>query len=261
MIDILAAEWLKLRTARSTGYLTGAIAGCAGLVLLITWNATILFDRASAEGQARSYISDMPSLTGWGASLCCAILGMLTITSEYRSGMIRTTFTVIPRRRMVLCAKAIVVAGFCYCVGQVSVLFTYVGVRQIMGGRAFNGAPGPFGAECRTLLANGLSILMFALLGLSFAAITRSAVAAVVALLLLWYFIPIVVLNLPRPWPDRIGSVLPASLVYELSGSGDLGAATSDALLSPLGALAVTVAYMIVPLAVAVTLVARRDTR
>lgn len=98
----LASEWTKIRTVRSTLWSFGVMLFLVvGVGLLVS--ATIAQDNHSSD-PSLSY--GLPgALLG---QLCVVTLGVLVITSEYGTGMIRTTFTACPRRSRVLTAKAIV---------------------------------------------------------------------------------------------------------------------------------------------------------
>jgi hypothetical protein len=148
------------------------------------------------------------TLTAWVAELSLAVLGALTITSEYASGMIRTTLTVMPARRAVLAAKAAAVAAVAGVAGQAAVLAAFFVTWLIVDGRPIRGQPTSIAGEVPLLFALGLEVAMFALLGPSLGAIMRSAAAAIATLLGLWYLGPMIAANLPSPWDDRISSFL-----------------------------------------------------
>ncbi len=260
MTAALSAEWLKLRTIRSTWYVLGAVGGCVAAFSLLTWYATVAWDRlAPGQRAGAGGLAFMPGLTEWCASLCLAVLGVLTVTSEYGTGMIRTTFTVMPHRSVVLAAKALVVAPVAFVTGEVAVFVTFATSRLIIGGRRIPGNGYPLTEAWPTLLAAGVSVTMFALIGFGLAAALRSAVAAVAVLLTLWYGLPIVSMNLPAPWNDHVGSLLPGALGTQLAGGRILQHPDQHLLLPPLVALVVMAGYAVVPVAVAVALTTRRD--
>ena len=254
--DVLAAEWIKMRTVRVTWWLAAGGLGGAALMALLAWSAVAQWDRVPPERQADSYVSWLPPVAGWIAALCLAVLGILTITSEYGSGLVRTTFVVLPRRRLVLGAKALLLAAVALVAGTAAVFLTHYVVVWIIGDRQINGQPtdGRTGA----LVVLGLAVVMYALLGMGLAALTRSAVASVVVLVLLWYGLPIVLGNVPGRWAQWVGAVLPAALAEQASGVG-AGESVYAHLLAPPVAFAVMAAWALVPLGVALFLVERRD--
>ncbi|MGI5153699.1 ABC transporter permease [Microbispora sp. CA-102843] len=259
MIDALAAEWLKLRTLRSTSVVLGVIGVVVGLMALLAWYAVHLWEDLPPDQRDHLEVSSLPEVTHMLASLCLAVLGVLAFSGEYGTGMIRATFTVLPSRGRVLAAKTGVVAVVAFCTGLAAVLATYAAGRLVIGDRPIRGQSAEaLSGQMPLFLAMSLSIAMFALLGLCLTAITRSAVAAIAVLVAVWYVLPIVGYNLPAPWDERIGSILPGALAGQLAGTGN-PQSVGGALLSPLAALAVMAAYVAVPYGVAAVLLARRD--
>lgn len=258
MIDAIAAEWIKLRSIRSTYILAGVVLACVAPAVLLAGFAARAWDGATPEQRTTFALSDLPELIGWVAQLCMALLGVLAITSEHGSGLIRTTFWVLPQRTTVLAAKAVVVAAAALAVGIGVPMLTLAVTRPIIGDRPIRGSSTPLPDELRLLLASGLLIAVFALLGLGLGAMIRSTAGAIVTVVALWYLLPIVALNLPSPWDDRMASVLLINLARQLAG-GHYENAAPQGLLSPAGALVAIVAYVTVPLAFAALLIRRRD--
>ena len=99
----LASEWIKLRSVRPT-YLTLVFAAAAAVAVgyLVTHADVTHWATMSAQAKA-SFDPVSDSFSGLGlAQLGFGALGVLMITSEYASGLIRTTFAAVPRRRAVL---------------------------------------------------------------------------------------------------------------------------------------------------------------
>src|SRR6266849_701183 len=99
--ETIHAEWTKLRTLASTGWL---LAGVVALTVTVT--AATVAAAAVAPGLDPAKLS----LTGIQAGQAVvAILAVLMISNEYSTGMIRVTLTAMPRRHTVLAAKAALV--------------------------------------------------------------------------------------------------------------------------------------------------------
>jgi ABC-2 type transport system permease protein len=258
MTDALAAEWIKLRSIRSTYILGAVVVACVAPAALLAWYFVSAWDRATPEHRANFALSDLAELVGWVAQLCMALLGVLAVTSEYSTGMIRGTLTVLPQRRTMLTAKALVVGAVALVVGTAAPLLTLAVTRSILGDRVVRGSSTPMPDEFRLLLAGGLLVAVFAMLGLGLGAIMRSTAGAIVTVIALWYLLPIVALNLPAPWDDRFTSVMLSSLARQLA---DVRVETvgPQGLLSPVGAFVTMAAYVVVPLAAAAVLIRRRD--
>jgi ABC-2 type transport system permease protein len=121
---VLRAEWIKLRTVRSTWWtlLSTFVLG-AGLTVLMCW--------ANADWLASPEADESPgSFITWGmmiAQITAVVLGALIVTTEYGTGMIRTSFAAVPARGKVLAAKSVVVAAVLGVVGTVTALAGYFG--------------------------------------------------------------------------------------------------------------------------------------
>ncbi|HYN95436.1 MAG TPA: ABC transporter permease [Pilimelia sp.] len=254
MVDLLAAEWLKVRSARSTRRVAIAVATVVGLMALLAWYVARLYDRVRADSGGRAEVSSPAELAAWLTALCLAVLGVRTITSEFATGMIRTSLTVAPRPGALLLAKAAVVGGIALVTGQLVTFGTALVSRGIVGDRPLGFNAEPLSAEVPVLLAAGLSVLMFAVVGVGLGAVLRSSAGAIATLCMLWYVLPIITINLPAPWSARVSSVMLQELPRQLAG-----AATADGLLSPLGALAGMVAYAALPLLAGAVLMRRRE--
>ena len=102
MRDALHAEWTKLRTVAGPAWLLAATA-----VLTVAVSAAATAAVRCPSGIACPVDTTKLSLTGveFGQAIV-AILAVLAISSEYSTGMIRTTLVAMPRRSAVLAAKA-----------------------------------------------------------------------------------------------------------------------------------------------------------
>jgi ABC-2 type transport system permease protein len=160
----LHAEWTKLRTMPGTGWL---LLGVVGLTMAVSAAAAAV---VTCPAPGCDY--DVPKLSLIGVQLgqaLVAILGVLLVSGEYGSGMIRTTLTAMPRRAAVLAAKAAVLIGLTIAVGAVAVLGSLLAARLILPGNGFtaaHGHPSLSLADGPTLRAATGSILYLSLIGL-----------------------------------------------------------------------------------------------
>ena len=249
-----ASEWLKLRTVRSTYYCLGVVALTVVLTAALAWYAAGVWDHLSPARRAHFALSSLPDLTGWVACLVMGVLGVLTITSEYATGMIRVTLTAAPRRRELVTAKAVVIAGVALGTGQAAGFATLAAARLIIGDRPIHGQR----TDIPMVLATGLSVMVFALIGFGLGAVLRSTAGAIVALVAVWHIVPLLLRALPAPWDGRIGSLMPGALAGELAGTGGRDS-IYGAMLPPLGALALMAAYIAMSVGAAAISIGRRD--
>ena len=183
MINILRAEWIKLRTVRMN-WVLGIIAVAFPLVVTLL---TAYF-RGDDTGFDRMRSDDLASvLTGTSivSALLCGVITAASITGEYGFGTIRPTFAATPRRLQVVAAKGAVALVFAMVLATlVQVVGWFVG-SAIANGR---GASLHL-ADSKTAVPAmvGLVLLtgLLSLAGYGFGMITRSTPAAV-SILIVW---------------------------------------------------------------------------
>ncbi|WP_438291642.1 ABC transporter permease [Streptomyces sp. HUAS TT7] len=171
--DALASEWTKIRSVRSTMWTLGVL-----IVLLLGLGLLIGFlVRASGHDMSTSN-TPVLVLGAYGVllgSLCVITLGVLTITSEYGTGMIRTTFTACPSRGRILAAKAVVFFLLAFVI--VTACATLVAVVQTA---MVPYAPTPTGGEwLRATVGIGLYVAMLGLLSLAVGALIRHSAGSI----------------------------------------------------------------------------------
>ncbi|MDX3073203.1 ABC transporter permease subunit [Streptomyces sp. NPDC088354] len=125
----LASEWTKIRTVRSTMWTLGVM-----LVLILGIN--LLVDAASSTDHVSDPVLAFGLFGVLLGQLCVITLGVLVISSEYGTGMIRTTLTACPQRGRVLVAKGIVFFALTFTVTTVACLLT-----ALMNYATFAGKP------------------------------------------------------------------------------------------------------------------------
>lgn len=242
--QVLAFEWVKFRTARSTLWTLVA----AGLIL----PALAAFVAATGSLQPDDTIVG-GSLTGAVlAQVTAAVLGVLVMSGEYATGMIATTLTVAPRRLTVLAAKAGVVAAALLPVALLgSLVAVGIGAVSLDSDAYATGEPWP------ALLGVALTLSVSGLLGLAVGTVLRhsaGAVAAVVGVLLLPSLFGPLLGDLQR-W---VGGASPAGTLEKFTQTSDASPET----VGTLGAwpsLVLVVSYVAVALAGSGWLLRSRD--
>ncbi len=109
---VLRSEWIKMRSLRSTGLtLLAAVVAMVAIGWIVGAATNAHWDSVRVREQAVFSPIDN-SLTGYHlAQLAIGVLGVLLISGEYATGMIRATFGAVPKRLPVLWAKALLYAG------------------------------------------------------------------------------------------------------------------------------------------------------
>jgi ABC-2 type transport system permease protein len=113
-------EWIKLRSLRSTIWtLVITTAGTIGIGVLILASYTPAhFASMTAAQKAAFDPTNMGFIGTIAGMLALGVLGVLTMTSEYSTGMIRATLTAIPNRPLLLAAKTVVFGAVALAAGQ-----------------------------------------------------------------------------------------------------------------------------------------------
>ncbi|MDL4817726.1 ABC transporter permease [Actinomadura opuntiae] len=207
----LHAEWTKFRTEAGPVWLL-----FAAIVSTVAISAGV---DGSSHCAPPDCAPDATRLSLTGVMLgqaAVAILAVLAIGNEYGTGMIRTTFTAIPRRATVLAAKAAVLTGTVLAAGAAAVLASLGAGRLVLPGRGFTGAHGhpPIsladGPTLRAAAGSVLYLVLIALLALGVATAVRDSAAAVGTVLGLLYLFPIVIHVIGDPdWQRRLEKIAP----------------------------------------------------
>ena len=164
MRQALHAEWTKLRTVAGPSWLL-----LATIVATVAPSVFVLAAERYANAGAGVDLTKL-SLTGiYLGQAIVAILGVLVTGGEYSCGLMRTTFTALPRRTTVLGAKAAIVGVMVLVAGAVAVLGCLLAGRLVLPGHGFTAAHGyellSF-AHGSTLRAAAGSVLYLALIAL-----------------------------------------------------------------------------------------------
>ncbi|WP_327584517.1 ABC transporter permease [Nonomuraea sp. NBC_00507] len=253
MKAILSSEWLKLRSVTSTYQAMGTAALTVALGVAWTFYVSGLADERGSLRAAAPEEGFLPLV-----QISLAVLGVLAITNEYATGMIRTSLITVPKRGTLLLAKAGIVGLATFAAANAILLVTYSASRLIANGRHLGFNDTPFADDLPKLLASGLSVTALALVGLGLGAAIRSTAGAIVSVVALLFVLPGVVNYLPPPWNTRVATLLLPNLVPQIADER-LSTRLGDGFLPPWAALAVLVAYPIVALAIGSYLLARRD--
>ncbi|MCH0561432.1 ABC transporter permease [Streptomyces sp. MUM 16J] len=174
--DLLAAEWIKTRSLRSTPWTIGLT------LLFVLGSAAVatLADKAAGSGPADFLPFDAyPAAGYWTLTLVASSMGALTVVSEYSSGLIRTTTVAVPARGSVVLAKAAVTAALWTAVGTAASTGSFL-VSQAILDRHHAGVPITHPGVLRALVASALLAPVCALVGLGLGVLLRHAAGTMV---------------------------------------------------------------------------------
>jgi ABC-2 type transport system permease protein len=252
---VLRSEWIKLRSLRSTRWsLLAATVSMAGLGALV---AAVQMNRwTHLEAHDRqTYNSLDPAVGGWHlAMLAIGVLGVMIISGEYSTGMIRSSFLAVPRRLPVLFAKLGVYAVVTFGLMLVASFISFIAVQAIVAQRSQQQGLGDPGA-LRVVVGTALFLTVLGGFSLALGAIVRNTAGGIALFVGLLFVLPGITAILPATTGDAINPYLPlnagsavATVVWE-----------SPHHLSPWGGFAVFCGYTALLLLVAAVLLVRRD--
>lgn len=252
--DVVRSEWTKLRSVRST-YWTLLVAAVAmvGLSALLSSIYVGRYASLSAADKA-SFNPTSFSLSGsLLAQLAVAVLGVLVITAEYSTGMIRTTFSAVPQRETVLGVKAAVFGATAAVVGLISSFAAFFVGQAILSSNHIGASIGDPNV-LRSVIGAGLYLAVLGLLALGIGALIRHSAGAIAAVFGLIFVLPGVVLALPSTWSDAISKYLPSN-----AGAAIFRTIPDRSTLSPWAGFGLFCAYAAVALIAAGVVIRRRD--
>ncbi len=248
---IVRSEWTKLHSLRSTRWsLLAAAVLTIGFPLLF---ATILSTRGEGD---HPHSALEVGLAGINVSqLAIAVLGVLLITGEYSTGMIRATFTAVPKRLPVLWAKLGVYAAVSFLLMLPCVLIGFFGSQTILARKNLLQISFAHPGVARAVIGGAVYLMLVGVFALALGAIVRNTAGGIASFAAIFFVIPPLLNILPTSWNDTISPYLPESSARAIF------ALTRDAnSLAPGPGAAVFCGYTALTIVVAAVLLVRRDT-
>lgn len=260
--DLVAAEWIKLWSLRSTWWLMGlGTLAVIGLNVQATLARYRLLPDWSAEAKAHTnWLNDAFGQTPYLLLMLAAgTIGALMVSGEHTTGLIRTTFTAVPARRSVVLAKAAVVAGTMTAAGLVIALTSFGVTQAILSGRDAGFSLGDPGVPTG-LAASVLVVPVVALVGLGIGAVIRHTATAVMGVFAVVVLLPELSKGTSFEWVVHVHKALPWPAWGALQDAPIRAELPSDLTPWPLaGSWLVLAAWPLVATAVAATVVHRRE--
>ncbi|QCX80511.1 ABC-2 family transporter protein [Streptomyces sp. YIM 121038] len=212
--DLLAAEWLKLWSLRSTPWTYAVV-----LLAVVGFNTGTAYDtyRYWTDRDARSradFVQDgialQEAFTGNAATilvLAAGAVGAITVTGEYGTGLIRTTFAAVPARRSVMAAKAAVLAAVTTVLGALIAVASFATTQAILSGRGL-GVPFGHPGALRVITASALLLPVGALTGMAIGTLVRHMGTTIVLSVVTLLVLP-VVFSSDRYWSAVVAHAMP----------------------------------------------------
>jgi ABC-2 type transport system permease protein len=262
MTHALQAEWTKLRTVRST---TWSLIALVAFTVLLSALAGAESETDGCPRMDERHLCDddvvMNSLAGvYFGQFAVVAFAVLAMSSEYATGLIRTTFAAMPHRRTALAAKAAVVAALVLGIGFVTTVVSYLVGRSLLAGNGYNAVNGYPDAAladlARPVLGTALYLTALALLCLGLAVLLRHTAAAITTVLALMWLPIVAPALLPEHLSDQVLRLSPMTAGLAVQRTVE----RADSIpIDPWLGLGVTWAYAAVALLLAFWLIVRRD--
>jgi ABC-2 type transport system permease protein len=256
---VALSEWTKIRTLRSTRYslLAGVVMTIAFAVIPALVNASRWSGMSTAE-KARFNPLETSLIGVTIAQLAIGVFGVLVISGEYSTGMIRSTLAAVPSRLPVLWGKAGVFSAVTLLLALPSTLIAFFAAQAILKGHSFNGHdialsfsdPG----VARAVIGGALYLTLVGVFGLGLGAILRNTAAGISAFAAIFFVLPTLLNILPSSWGNAISPYLPSDAGRAIMQTGNPAHT-----LAPWTGLGVLAVYTAITIAIAAILLRRRD--
>lgn len=254
---VLRSEYTKIRSVRSTYWtITSLIIVGIGLGALISgltaghWNQTSASDRATFD-------ATQTSLAGlfFLGQLIIVVLGALVITSEYATGMIRTSLIAMPRRSMVYAAKALVFTAVSLVVTLVTSFVAFF-LGQALLSSTHHSATLSDPHVMRAVIGTAVYVTLCGLLAFAVGSLLRHTAGTITAVIGVLFVLDIIIALLPSSIHNAVERWLPSSAGSAISTTvGSQGAH----LFTGWGEIYVLCAYVIILLCVGGYMFKKRD--
>jgi ABC-2 type transport system permease protein len=252
---VLRSEWTKLRTLRSTRWsLLAALVAMAGLGPLV---AAVQMSRwLQLEPHERAaYDAINTGVGGYHlAQLAIGVLGVLVISGEYATGMIRSSFMAVPHRLPVLGAKAAVFAAVTFVLMLVASLVSFFAVQAIVTQHGVQHSLGDPGA-LRVVIGTALFLTVLGVLCVGLGGLVRNTAGGIATFVGLLFVLPGISAILPSSINDAISPYLP------INAGTTIATSTFDSThhLAPWAGFALFCGYAAIALVAAAVGLLRRD--
>jgi ABC-2 type transport system permease protein len=210
---VLRSEWAKLWSLRSTWITLGL-----GLLFLLAFGTIAALRYKSMLNSSQPMDPDFADATAYSLALfgvpfsliALGVLGVLTASGEYTSGMIRSTLAAVPRRLPVLWSKAAVYGALAFVAGVVGALAGFLISSGVLSGTPIAMSLTDAGVV-RGLLGVGLYLGLVGVIGVALGTLLRSTAGGISALVGTFLLVPGLMSLLPKSWRADLTPYLPSN--------------------------------------------------
>ncbi|WP_316748597.1 ABC transporter permease [Streptomyces herbicida] len=251
--QVVRSEWTKIRSVASTVWtLSLAVVVTVALGMLISALSRSQFDRMPVRERLSfdpTYVSFAGMTLG---QLAMIVFGVLVVSNEYSTGMIRTSLAAVPQRGSFLFSKIAVATGLALAVGMVtSFAAFFLGQAMLGSHRTDLGDPGVL----RAVLGGGFYMTLIAMFSMGVASMLRSPMLSLGILMPFFFLISNILGNVDAT--KKIGRFLPdqaGSRIMQVVPRVD-----DDTPYGPWGGLGIMVLWVVAAIAGGYALLKKRD--
>lgn len=246
----IKSEWLKFRSLRSTLSVLGvAVLGMLGIALVVAYNTRHL----NANIQPDDAVPSSPLQGYYLGQLLIGALGVLFVTGEYSTGMIRSTLAAVPKRLPVLWAKLIVFVSVT-AVSMIAIsLVAFLTAQALIGHYRHPYSLGDPGA-LRVVIGTGLYLTLVGVIGAMLGWIVRSTPGSLVAYIAVILVLPVLFATVLGTWGKDIAQFMPSE-----AGGSFIRSIREPHTLPPWDGLGVLALWAVLGIVAAATSLRRRD--
>ncbi|WP_433205052.1 ABC transporter permease [Nocardia sp. CA-107356] len=261
MVDLLKAEYIKLTSTRSPWWCTAffIVLGLGITLLSVSAVRSSLRQHETSPATVNAELAVIGIAGGFSAIYLVMVLATLTATSEYRSGVIRTTFLACSSRSLVLTAKAVLTGVAMMIIAFLIGIFAFMLVKGMLGGEG--GVKLEFSGETWSyLIGAALFTFLCAVLAVGVGALLRHSAGAI-SLLLLWPLVAETILGRIGNFGRNVTPLLPfANANHFFGAESDItGGGRVQWHWGPWGGLAYFAVFVAVVFGAALVVVNQRD--
>jgi ABC-2 type transport system permease protein len=251
---VLRSELTKLKSVRSTWWtllmLLVISIGFGALICAVSkaqWNSMSASSRATFDAASTSLGG-----IGFLGPLIIAVLGALVITSEYSTGMIRTSLTVMPRRSVMFVAKGLVFGLVTLVLALIAAFVSFFLGQSLLGTHSVTlSHPGAM----RAIIGTAIYVTLCGLLAYGAGCILRHTAGTITLVVGVLFVLPIIVQLFPSSWHNAIIRWLPTSAGNAISTT----VGTNAHMFPAWGEMAVLGVYVVAVLVAGAMLLRSRD--
>ena len=261
-LRVLNSEFIKFRTLLSTLILLGST-----MLVMVGFGALAAFSTGQFREQMASDPAAAAQMAAQGgdlavtaptsgvvfAQLILGSLGVLLMSSEFTTGMARSTFAAVPKRIPAFVAKFLVVGVVSFALTGVSTLLAGLISVPILANYDL-GLDLASSQSVKLLIVNSLYVAAVATIGMSLGSIIRNSAGGIMSLVGLFFVVPIAFQLIPGEFFEEARKYLPGNTVDALTAVNHV-----EGSLEAWQAALVLGAWVVVPAVLAMILLKKRD--